>query len=191
WLCIFDNADDKHVFLKDYIPSCNHGNVIITSRLTETSQISSPGCHIDFTDLARENAVELLLKHAHEESSDRNQDLAIKIVDAFNCHALAVSTAGAYIGTTPTCTLGNYLTHFDKRRSKILNYRIRTLDSYRLTVFDAFRLSFEKLSLPAQFLLQICACLHHTAIPLEIFTSAANFTGKDTSAVDLNPPTEA
>ncbi|KAE9403742.1 hypothetical protein BT96DRAFT_936175 [Gymnopus androsaceus JB14] len=102
WLCIFDNADDKEVFLNEYIPSCNHGNVIVTSRLTETSQMASPGCHVDFCDLSKENAIELLLRQAHQESSDANQALASTIVDALGCHALAVSTAGAYIGATPT-----------------------------------------------------------------------------------------
>ncbi|KAE9392458.1 hypothetical protein BT96DRAFT_944627 [Gymnopus androsaceus JB14] len=121
WLCIFDNADDPEVFLKKYIPSCNHGNVIVTSRLTETSQMASPGCHIDFSDLDNETAGELLLKQAHQDSSEENLDLASQIVDALGCHALAVSTAGAYIGTTPTCTLGNYLEHFHKKKTKILN----------------------------------------------------------------------
>ncbi|KAE9385311.1 TPR-like protein, partial [Gymnopus androsaceus JB14] len=191
WLCIFDNADDETVFLKDYIPICNHGNVIVTSRLSETSQMASPGCQIDLMDLTKESAMELLLSHAHEQRTLENQNLASKIVEALGCHALAVSTAGAYIGATPTCALGNYLTHFNKKKKKVLNYRMRSLDNYQRTVFSAFHLSFEKLSHPTQLFIQMCACLNPTTIPLEIFTRAAAFTGSDTCPVDLNPPTKA
>ncbi|KAE9399513.1 TPR-like protein, partial [Gymnopus androsaceus JB14] len=191
WLCIFDNADDKNVFLKDYVPICNHGSVIVTSRLSETLQMASPDCHIDLMDLTKESAVELLLRQAHKQNSNENQNLAFKIVEALGCHALAVSTAGAYIGATATCTLENYLTHFNKKKKKILNYRMRSLDSYERTVYSAFHLSFEKLSHRTQLLMQICAYLNSTAIPLEIFTQAATFTGNDTSASDLDPPIKA
>ncbi|KAE9388900.1 hypothetical protein BT96DRAFT_947252 [Gymnopus androsaceus JB14] len=191
WLCIFDNADDKQVYLKDYIPCCDHGNIIITSRLSEASEMDSPGWHIDFGDLDKEDAIELLLKHAHIETYKMNMNLAIQIVDALGYHALAVSTAGAYIHTTATCTLANYLVRFNKKRRDILTYRMRSLDTYQRTVFSAFQLSFEKLSYPSQFLMQISAHFHPTAIPMEMFTRAAAFTGKDTGPVDLDPPTEA
>ncbi|KAE9409019.1 TPR-like protein, partial [Gymnopus androsaceus JB14] len=192
WLCIFDNADDKTIFLKEYIPNCNHGNVIVTTRLSETLKMaSSPGCQIDLMDLTRETAVELLLSHAHEQRTLENQNLASKIVEALGCHALAVSTAGAYIGATQTCALGNYLAHFNKEKKRFLNYRMRSLDIYQSTVFSTFQLSFEKLSPSAQYLMQICAYLHPTYIPIEIFTRAATFTGSDTSSVDLSLPTES
>ncbi|KAE9397782.1 TPR-like protein [Gymnopus androsaceus JB14] len=191
WLCIFDNVDDENVFLKDYIPSCNHGSMIITSRLSEISQMASPDCHIELMDLTEASAVELLLNQAHKQSSDENQNLAFEIVGALGCHALAVSTAGAYIGGTPTCTMGNYLTHFNKKKKKILNYRMRALDNYQRTVYSAFLLSFEKLSYPTQVLMQICAYLNPTAIPLEIFTRAATFTGNDINTVDVDPPIQA
>src|SRR6201996_3419934 len=60
WLCIFDNADDREVFLKNYIPGCNHGNIIVTSRLREIAQLSSLKNHIDLGDLDRNSAMKLL-----------------------------------------------------------------------------------------------------------------------------------
>ncbi|KAE9388566.1 TPR-like protein [Gymnopus androsaceus JB14] len=191
WLCIFDNADDEKVFLKDYIPNCNHGNVFITSRLSETAQMASPNCQVDLKDLTKGSAVKLLLNQAHKQGSYESQNLAFKIVNALGCHALAVSTAGAYIGATPTCTLENYLTHFNKKKKKILNYKMRSLDNYQRTVYSAFLLSFEKLSYPTQLLLQICGYLNPTAIPLEILIRAAAFADNDTSASDVDPPIKA
>lgn len=32
WLLILDNADDKDLNLQRFIPSCSHGNIIITTR---------------------------------------------------------------------------------------------------------------------------------------------------------------
>ncbi|KAF9058665.1 hypothetical protein BDP27DRAFT_1343148 [Rhodocollybia butyracea] len=180
WMCIFDSADDEQLYLKDYLPICAHGNIIITSRLVRTSEMDSPGCHIGFFDLNKEDAIELLLKHAHEESHEENQNVASAIVETLGCQALAVSTAGAYIYTNATCTLGNYVTRFNNKRRDILNYRLRALDNYQRTVFSAFQLSFEKLSLASQGLMQMCAYLHPTAIPLELFTRAAAYDGEDT-----------
>ncbi|KAF9059881.1 P-loop containing nucleoside triphosphate hydrolase protein [Rhodocollybia butyracea] len=150
WMCIFGSADDEQLYLKDYLPICAHGNIIITSRLVRTSEMDSPGCHIGFFDLNKDDAIELLLRHAHEGGHDETQNVASEIVEALGCQALAVSTAGAYIHTNATCTLGNYLARFNNKRRDTLNYRLRTLDNYQRTMFSAFQLSFEKLSLPSQ-----------------------------------------
>ncbi|KAK0463287.1 hypothetical protein IW261DRAFT_1408475 [Armillaria novae-zelandiae] len=179
WLVIFDNADDSNVDLSNYIPQCNHGSVIITSHLTVFNQIASLDSHIDFGDLGQSDAVDLLLKHAHMDYNNDNQQLASVIVGALGCQALAVATAGAYIASTATCTLSEYLLLFKQNRTQLLDYKIKTLDSYQKTVFSAFQLSFEKLSHSAKLFIQICAFFHHTAIPVELFYRASAFTGDD------------
>ncbi|KAJ4463543.1 hypothetical protein C8J55DRAFT_403469, partial [Lentinula edodes] len=175
WLCIFDNADDKNVPLGKYIPRSKNGNVIITSRLSEVEQMASPGCHIAVSDLDKEDAITLLLGHALMESSETNRKQGCKIVDAFNCHALAVSSAGAYIQAFKTCTLSDYLSILKSKQKESLNYQMRSLDGYSKSVYSAFLLSFEKLSTQAQQFLQMCSFLHHTAIPVQLFVLAAAF----------------
>ncbi|KAK0487164.1 P-loop containing nucleoside triphosphate hydrolase protein [Armillaria novae-zelandiae] len=179
WLVIFDNADDSNVDLGNYIPWCNHGNIIITSHLTEVKQMASPDFHINFQDLEQSDAVDLLLKHAHVDFSNDNQQLASVIVLALGCQALAIATAGAYIASTATCTLSEYLPLFKRKSKQLLDYRMKTFDRYQKTVLSAFQLSFEKLSLPAELFMQICAFFHHTAIPVELFHHASVFTGND------------
>ncbi|KAK0215325.1 hypothetical protein EDD85DRAFT_445363 [Armillaria nabsnona] len=179
WLLIFDNADDPKVELSKYIPQCNHGSIIITSRLTEVNQMASPGAHLDFYDLEQREAVNLLLKHAHEDFNNNNQQLASDIVDALGCQALAVATAGAYIASTATCTLSIYLSLFKQKSKQLLNYKMKSLDGYQKTVFSAFQLSFDQLSSSTQLFMQICAFFHHTDIPVELFYQAAAFTGYD------------
>ncbi|KAJ7843325.1 hypothetical protein B0H14DRAFT_2208845, partial [Mycena olivaceomarginata] len=62
WLLIFDNADDPSMDLNDFIPECNYGNIIITSR--------NPGLRVYtglrslVSDMKEEDAVALLLKSA-------------------------------------------------------------------------------------------------------------------------------
>ncbi|KAF5327962.1 hypothetical protein D9758_017750 [Tetrapyrgos nigripes] len=75
-LLIFDSVDNPDIDLRNYIPSCSHGNVIITSRLAETKHVASSNCHIDLNDLEKEDAIELLLQHAHEEKSADTNKLA-------------------------------------------------------------------------------------------------------------------
>ncbi|KAF5370273.1 hypothetical protein D9758_006875 [Tetrapyrgos nigripes] len=178
-LLIFDSADDPDIYLNDYIPSCNHGNVIITSRLADTRHMASSGHDIGFNDLEKEDAIELLLQHAHEDKSATTYELGSSIVDTLECYALAISTAGAYIHTTPSCKLSDYLARFKKKQGELIKYRMKSLDSYQRTVFSAFQLSFEKLKSRTQCLLQICAFLHHKAIPIQLFQRAAAFDGED------------
>ncbi len=188
WLLIFDNADDPKVELSEYIPQCNHGNIIITSRLTEVNQMASPGAHLDFSDLEQSEAVNLLLKHAHQDSDNNNQQPAFDIVNALGCQALAVATAGAYIASKSTCTLGNYLSRFNQKHTELLNYKMRSLDGYQKTIFSAFQLSFDQLSPSTQLFMQICAFFHHTAIPIELFYRAAAFIGDDLQPKEEETP---
>lgn len=67
----------------------------------------------------------------------------------------------------------------------------KALDQYQRSIYSAFQLSFEQLSHSTQFLMQICSHFHLTAITMEIFTRAVAFTGGDTEAADLNPPTQS
>ncbi|KAF5358579.1 hypothetical protein D9757_012967 [Collybiopsis confluens] len=178
WICIFDNADGTEllqVLLGKYLPVGRHGGIIVTSRLREAMQLaSSPHCNVLFGDLDKGSAIKLLLKYAHKETSGDNLKLAGQIVNALECQALAVCTAGAYIHAKTTCSLDEYYLHFKEKSKKTLKHKM-TGESYPWTVYNAFMLSFEQLSGPAKLLLQICSCLHHTAIPVEMFQNAFNY----------------
>ncbi|KAF5362989.1 hypothetical protein D9757_014791 [Collybiopsis confluens] len=145
------------------------------SRLREAMQLaSSPHCNVLFGDLDEGSAIKLLLKHAHKETSGDNLKLAGKIVNALECQALAVCTAGAYIHAKSTCSLDTYYLDFKQKSRKTLKHKM-TGESYPWTVYNAFMLSFEQLSGPAKLLLQICSWLHHTATPVEMFQNAFNY----------------
>jgi hypothetical protein len=78
WLLFFDNADDPKIDLNTFLPKCNHGNIIITSRNPELRVHA--GLHSPVSDMQETDAVALLLKSAAQESSSANVKIAAEIV---------------------------------------------------------------------------------------------------------------
>jgi hypothetical protein len=78
WLLFYDNADDPKIDLNRFIPQCNHGNIIITTR--NPALRSYAGAHFAVSDMEETDAVELLLKSAAQEIVPVNKENAAKIV---------------------------------------------------------------------------------------------------------------
>ncbi|KAF9062154.1 hypothetical protein BDP27DRAFT_1428190 [Rhodocollybia butyracea] len=184
WLLIFDNADHG-VDLAKYIPRCNHGNVLITTRDKEVHQLSSLDHPFpDIPDLIVDEAIELLLKSAHQEDSEETH---LAIVHALGCQALAIATAGTYVWQHPTCQLKDYLKVFNQKHDALLNFKLNTMDRYDSTIFIAFQLSFDFLSGTTKSFMKMCSLFHHFAIPIEIFYRGMSFTLEDFSdELDVN-----
>jgi PHD/YefM family antitoxin component YafN of YafNO toxin-antitoxin module len=78
WLLFFDNADDPNLDLNNFIPQCNHGNIVITSRNPEQCVY---GSHSPVSDMEEEDAVALLLKSAAQEAiTIHTEQIATEIV---------------------------------------------------------------------------------------------------------------
>ncbi|KAK0496921.1 hypothetical protein EDD18DRAFT_1019000, partial [Armillaria luteobubalina] len=176
-LLVLENADPT-LELEKYLPYSLHNPILITSTNSAVHQMSLPDFHLGFSDLEQNEAVDLL-KHANENLDNDNQQLISDIVNALGCQALAVSTAGAYIGSTATCILSNYLSLFKRKSKQLLNHKLKSLDGYQKTIFSAFHLSFDKLSPSTKLFMQVCAFFHHTAIPVELFHHASAFASDD------------
>jgi hypothetical protein len=58
WLLFYDNADDPKINLNQFLPRCNHGNIIITSRNPELCVYA--GAHSAVSDMDETDAVALL-----------------------------------------------------------------------------------------------------------------------------------
>jgi len=78
WLLLLDNADDPTLNLRSYIPSCSHGNILITSRNRNTCVYAPQFCQV--SDMKPQEARDLLLKHAHLEHSHETEAPAMTIV---------------------------------------------------------------------------------------------------------------
>src|ERR1700722_14002082 len=84
WLLLFNNADDTGLNLRDYFPSCYHGNILITSRNRDVCQHATgrkSNCKV--SGLTETDARCLLLEISgliDEEHDDETERLASTIV---------------------------------------------------------------------------------------------------------------
>ena len=81
WLLVLDNADDPTLNLRPYLPSCAHGNILITSRNREICFYAPQSYQV--SDMRPEDARDLLLQVARHEHDNENEALATTIVKVY------------------------------------------------------------------------------------------------------------
>ncbi|KAJ7921583.1 P-loop containing nucleoside triphosphate hydrolase protein, partial [Mycena leptocephala] len=171
WLLFFDNADDPKIDLNKFFPKCNHGNIVITSR---NPGLRSYGQYSQVSDMDETEAIELLLKSASQDNTSGNEQIAADIVKALSYFPLAIVQAGAFI--LESGALDTYLGLYMKNRAQLLSERpAQTHDDYSWTVYTTWKMSFDKLTLPAAMFLQLCSFLHREGISEEIFRRAVTY----------------
>ncbi|KAF8179810.1 hypothetical protein K438DRAFT_1603461, partial [Mycena galopus ATCC 62051] len=171
WLLFFDNADDPQVDLNNFVPRCNHGNIIITSR---NQGLKGYGAHTLVSDMEEPDAIVLLLKSAHYMVSPTNNQLAAALVQELCYLPLAIVQAGAFIMQSED--LSGYLALFKKNRVNLLSEKpAQSYDGYSLSVFTTWQISFKKLSQLAAIFLQLCSFLHWDGISEDIFSGASRY----------------
>ncbi|KAI4860991.1 hypothetical protein F4820DRAFT_435222 [Hypoxylon rubiginosum] len=154
WLLVFDNYDDPTAFdLRDYIPNSTLGNVLITSRSTDTERIG-PMVHI--SGMTEDEATQLLFKQLDILDDGTNQVAAADIVRRLGYLPLAIDQAGAYM-KAECLPLAEFLSHYEQSARDILesvpslweyNEPVpnedgeRTADIMAKTVFTTWNLSF-------------------------------------------------
>ncbi|KAJ7712796.1 P-loop containing nucleoside triphosphate hydrolase protein [Mycena metata] len=189
WLLLFDNADDPSINLNDYIPQCNHGNIIITSRNPEMCVYA--GSNSLVSDMEEEDAVTLLLKSALQKATSHTEEVATEIVKTLHCLALAIVQAGAFISKSRN--LDGYLALYTKNQARLLSEKPgQSHDRYAWTVYTTWQISFNRLTPPAAMFLQHCSFLHYNGISEEIFSYAAEyqFSSDGPSEEELQEPLE-
>jgi hypothetical protein len=89
WLLFYDNADDPKINLNSFLPQCNHGNIVITSRNPGLRVYA--GAHSAVSDMEETDAVVLLLKSAAQGISPATEKIAAEIVKVSYGSFLATS----------------------------------------------------------------------------------------------------
>ncbi|KAJ7437322.1 hypothetical protein FB451DRAFT_1378633 [Mycena latifolia] len=177
WLIVFNNADDINLNLVQYFPSGSHGNILVTSRNPDLSQLAQATHKVE--QMALEEAISLLLSAAHYDIMEiTNRDVGKRIVQA-----------GAYISSSRG--LQKYLDLYEQMAS-----RMQLLDQkppqseYGWSVYATWQISFDNLSSQARDLLQLCAFSHHDGITEDIFQQATLYqiTPDGPTEVDLQEP---
>lgn len=171
WFLVIDNADDPQLKLAPWIPQCNHGNVLITTR-NPKCRIYAPKFSCEVHRMSVEDAIRLLIVSADAEMSPESEGQARSIVEELGCLALAIVQAGRFIAET--CCLDEYLQMYKNSRADLLlQYSVQNEEDYEWAVYTAWEMSRAKLGIPAATFLQICAFLHFDGISKELFQRAA------------------
>ncbi|KAF5870455.1 putative kinesin light chain protein [Botrytis fragariae] len=154
WLIIFDNHDDPSSFhLPDFMPSGQHGRILITSRHADTALLAERDHDIELHGLRKDDACDLLIKQSRV-SNTASRDDAYAIVDRLGYHALAITQAGSYI-QTQKIQLSQFMDNYNRQREAILRetprmsqYRRKigeAADETALNVFTTWELSYQQL----------------------------------------------
>ncbi|KAJ7875228.1 P-loop containing nucleoside triphosphate hydrolase protein, partial [Mycena leptocephala] len=172
WLLFYDNADDPKINLHRFLPWCDHGNIIITSRNPELRVYA--GAHSTVSDMDQADAVALLLKSAAQPILPANEKIATEIVKELWYLPLAIAQAGAFISQSGA--LDSYLDIYTKNRAQLLSQKsAQSHDDYVWTVYTTWQMSVDQLSQPAAMFLQLCSFLHRDGISEDIFSRAATY----------------
>jgi tetratricopeptide (TPR) repeat protein len=145
WLIVLDNADDDSFLLEppatlgseegriqhdasverrlDYVPVCDHGYTLITTRSRAAAlKMVEQNCIVGVGPMEKEHALALVKKKL---GGLRNQEEVIGLVDELEFMPLAIVQAAAYIRQRePRCTVGQYLDKLgknEKSKSSLLN----------------------------------------------------------------------
>ncbi len=165
WLLVYDNAEDMAA-LRPHLPQVGRHHLIITSRNSVWGGIAQT-LELDFW--TPEQSADFL---AARLSSAGHDDLMALAKDLGGL-PLALEQAASYIEET-ACTVAEYrklLTGIDTEGLILDEGRAAT--GYERTVAATLTLAFEKLSLPSQQLLRLCAYAAPEPLPECFFLQAA------------------
>ncbi|KAJ7787055.1 hypothetical protein B0H14DRAFT_3163453 [Mycena olivaceomarginata] len=188
WLLFFDNADDPSLNLNDFMPQCNHGNIIITSR---NPGLRVYGSYSLVSDMEEKDAVALLLKSAAQVATIHAEQIAMEIVKALHYLPLAIIQAGAFILNSQD--LSGYLALYTKNQAQLLSKKpAQSHDHYAWTVYTTWQMSFDQLKPAAAMFLQLCSFFHYNGISEQIFSYASKyeFRSNGPSEEELQEPLE-
>lgn len=109
WLMIFDNADELE-YLEPYLPRCNIGSIIVTSRREDPIQLQQANRSLftvqmpTFTETESSEFLELLLNMSSLPSSICGSQDAVEVGNLLGGHPLGLSLAAAYVN----CSTGSF-----------------------------------------------------------------------------------
>ena len=192
WLIIMDNADDPTADLRNYMPSCGHGHIIVTSRNAALVDLYPDG-YVAMDVMSSEEAVEALLSAALGPQvsttaagprmekpqsiprTEKDRESAIEIVQDLGCLPLAVIQAACYV-KKHKC-LHDYAGLLKTSRSKILRWPAsvqRDKLKYAHSTYAAFDTTLNALSSRGLKFLGIISFVHYSDFPRNLIQLAAS-----------------
>ncbi|KAJ7061326.1 P-loop containing nucleoside triphosphate hydrolase protein [Mycena amicta] len=176
WLLLFDNADQPNLDLGAFLPQCNHGNILITSRSPGLwAYTGSPQKAIAVSNLLPDDAVLLLLNRAGVELlRNENKIHAVQIVQELHYFPLAIVQAGAFI--SKSSPLRQDISKYIPSGTLFSRKPDLSHGDYQWTVYTTWQISFDQLGPEAAQFLQLCSFIHFEGITEDIFQRASEYT---------------
>ncbi|CAG8652240.1 9514_t:CDS:2, partial [Acaulospora colombiana] len=170
WFLFIDNADNENWDLSSYIPDCNHGFILVTTRNRHLGSFASkPEWHIELDVMSNEEALSVL-KHGKISTSNEDEQFLPKVAAELGYLPVALSQARAYMQEN-RCSAREYLDLFKTSRGNLLNYNSQ--ERQRANAFTSFSMSFNRLPGKAKKFLYILSHYHFIDFPLQAFALAA------------------
>jgi tetratricopeptide (TPR) repeat protein/DNA-binding XRE family transcriptional regulator len=193
WLLILDNVDNLEI-LADYLPLYSSGDVLLTTRLQALGTLAQG---IEVEKMGLDEGVIFLLRRTKmlsagaelDQSTQKNQEQAVEIVNALDGLPLALDQAGAYIEETH-CSLSHYLALYGTSRKELLRRRGRFPADHPDSVSITWSISFQKVEherMAAADLLNLLAFLDPEAIPEEFIIKGAAELGPMLESLENDP----
>lgn len=193
WLLIYDNIEDLSI-AEQFLPKAGAGHLLFTTR---THALGGLAQRLEVQQMEPEVGALLLLRRASllalqaalNMADPDEQRLAQALSQELDGLPLALDQAGAYIKETP-CSLSDYRTLYQARRSDLLGVRGSFDQDYPPSVATTWSLSFEKIGQAnpaAAELLNFCAFLAPDAIPEDLLTAGSSHLGPILASVVTDP----
>ena len=176
WLIIYDNADDPDLDLSDFIPNCDNGAIIITTRNTTLRHMAPKG-YLELDVMSPEEAKTALLSAALAPgvvTTPRDLEDAAKIVELLGYLPVAIIQAGCYI-RQQEC-LHEYEDRLKANRKGTLERPAKNQRDklkYGHSAYAAFDITLDVLSSGARRLLNLLSTIHHSNFPRPLISVAA------------------
>ncbi|KAK0747113.1 hypothetical protein B0T18DRAFT_466791, partial [Schizothecium vesticola] len=179
WMLAFDNADDlEAVSLPGYFPRTPNGDILITSRQTQSILL---GPSLEVKPLPVDDSGRVLQQVGGGYEAPEDQRFCRLIAEELGGLPLAVVQAGSYLATVKISPK-EYLQLYKAQSARLLRNRPpMSVWNYQYTVFSTWEVSFailEKTHAAAARLLQICSFLNAQSIPYAILATASRMGGR-------------
>ncbi|KIM29797.1 hypothetical protein M408DRAFT_67375, partial [Serendipita vermifera MAFF 305830] len=176
WLIIYDNADDPDLDVQRYIPVCDTGAILITTRNTTLRHLSPEG-YLELDVMSTEEAVTALLQAAlppTAKPTSRDREAAIAITRQLGHLPIAIIQAGCYIRQQQCLYEYSDMLKADRKATLERPARNqRDMLKYGHSVYAALDITLNAISERSRHLLSILSSVHFTGFPRLVFSTAA------------------
>lgn len=189
WLIIFDGADSAELELRSLLPSCAHGNIIVTTRRNDLPSPSEwPRSESRLTGLNHEDALDLLAKVAevHTIPCSSNKHILDMILKETHYFALPITLAGVYLRKR-SCDFSECCRLYCKDFQQLLMGAEDQPSKSKAATEAACSIILHRLSAQGLNILRVLAFMHHRGISTMIFQRATEGLSQYTSTL---PPTD-